>query len=66
MTTSYDLPAFKKPYNDLDRSHWSLYNPKLEFERQGVGSRNKAWRFTQINSTYSVSIRFLFNNTLTH
>lgn len=36
-------------------SGWSTYNPRVEFARQGVGSRTKAWRFTDINKDYSYS-----------
>ncbi|KAF8586562.1 phosphatases II [Ramaria rubella] len=32
---------------------WSLYSPREEFARMGVGSRTKAWRFTDINKDYS-------------
>ncbi|KAG6832072.1 hypothetical protein H0H92_005494 [Tricholoma furcatifolium] len=35
---------------------WSLYSPRDEFVRMGVGSRSKAWRFTDINKDYSGSI----------
>ena len=33
---------------------WSLYSPREEFGRMGVGTRSKAWRFTDINKDYSV------------
>ncbi|KAF7975840.1 hypothetical protein HWV62_8405 [Athelia sp. TMB] len=33
---------------------WSLYSPRDEFVRMGVGSRTKAWRFTDINKDYSL------------
>jgi hypothetical protein len=29
------------------------YNPRTEFSRQGLGTRTKAWRFTDINKDYS-------------
>ncbi|EGN95533.1 hypothetical protein SERLA73DRAFT_95032 [Serpula lacrymans var. lacrymans S7.3] len=32
---------------------WSLYSPREEFGRMGVGTRTKAWRFTDINKDYS-------------
>ncbi|KAG6861532.1 hypothetical protein C0995_015265 [Termitomyces sp. Mi166 len=32
---------------------WSIYSPRDEFMRMGVGSRSKAWRFTDINKDYS-------------
>ncbi|KLT41508.1 phosphatases II [Cutaneotrichosporon oleaginosum] len=34
---------------------WGVYNPRTEFARQGVGSRTRAWRFTDINRDYSFS-----------
>ncbi|KAJ7745007.1 protein-tyrosine phosphatase-like protein [Mycena maculata] len=34
---------------------WSIYSPRDEFMRMGVGSRTKAWRFTDINKDYSLS-----------
>ncbi|BEJ12617.1 hypothetical protein CspHIS471_0210770 [Cutaneotrichosporon sp. HIS471] len=34
---------------------WYVYNPRTEFARQGVGSRTRAWRFTDINRDYSFS-----------
>lgn len=34
-------------------SGWSTFNPRAEFARQGVGSRTKAWRFTDINKDYA-------------
>ena len=33
---------------------WSIYSPKEEFIRMGLGSRCKAWRFTDINKDYAV------------
>ncbi|TFK30191.1 protein phosphatase [Coprinopsis marcescibilis] len=32
---------------------WTLYSPRDEFGRMGVGTRTKAWRFTDINKDYS-------------
>ncbi|KAG6896825.1 hypothetical protein C0992_005866 [Termitomyces sp. T32_za158] len=32
---------------------WSIYSPRDEFMRMGIGSRSKAWRFTDINKDYS-------------
>ncbi|KAK4688239.1 myotubularin-related protein 6/7/8, partial [Tremellales sp. Uapishka_1] len=31
---------------------WSTFNPRQEFARQGLGTRTKAWRFTDINRNY--------------
>lgn len=44
------------PSPPLDASEgWAVYTPREEFARQGVGSRTKAWRFTDLNKDYSVS-----------
>ncbi|EJU05543.1 hypothetical protein DACRYDRAFT_74785 [Dacryopinax primogenitus] len=32
---------------------WGLYSSREEFARMGIGSRTKAWRFTDINKDYS-------------
>ncbi|KAG6333230.1 hypothetical protein ID866_5865 [Astraeus odoratus] len=34
---------------------WSIYFPRKEFGRMGVGSRTKAWRFTDVNKDYQFS-----------
>ncbi|KAJ7632852.1 protein-tyrosine phosphatase-like protein [Roridomyces roridus] len=34
---------------------WSVFSPRDEFGRMGVGSRTKAWRFTDINKDYAFS-----------
>ncbi|KAG5437127.1 hypothetical protein PCANB_001103, partial [Pneumocystis canis] len=31
---------------------WTLYEPIKEFERQGIGTRTKNWRITDINKNY--------------
>jgi len=33
---------------------WNLYYPREEFGRMGVGTRSKAWRFTDINKDHTV------------
>jgi len=33
---------------------WTLYSPRAEYGRMGVGSRSKAWRFTDLNKDYAV------------
>jgi myotubularin-related protein 6/7/8 len=44
------------PSPPLDASGgWTVYTPREEFTRQGVGIRTKAWRFTDLNKDYSVS-----------
>ncbi|KAF8511020.1 protein phosphatase [Hysterangium stoloniferum] len=35
------------------KTGWSLYSPREEFARMGVGSRTKAWRFTDINKDFT-------------
>ncbi|KAJ9476106.1 Phosphoinositide 3-phosphatase [Pseudozyma hubeiensis] len=42
-------PKFAPSQHNLAR----IYDPKAEFARQGIGSRSKAWRFTDINSQYA-------------
>ena len=37
---------------------WNVYSPRVEFGRMGVGTRTKAWRFTDINKDYKVSTLF--------
>ena len=37
---------------------WSIYSPREEFGRMGIGSRTKAWRFTDMNKDYSVGAHF--------
>ncbi|KAF5386999.1 hypothetical protein D9615_001576 [Tricholomella constricta] len=45
---------FYHPNPPLSASNgWSLYSPRDEFGRMGVGSRSKAWRFTDVNKDYS-------------
>ncbi|WVF66661.1 hypothetical protein IAT40_001402 [Kwoniella sp. CBS 6097] len=34
---------------------WTIYNPRQEFARQGLGSKTKSWRFTDINKDYTFS-----------
>ena len=41
------------PYSSSSNG-WSVYSPREEFARMGVGSRSKAWRFTDINKDYVV------------
>ncbi|KAL0946768.1 hypothetical protein HGRIS_012943 [Hohenbuehelia grisea] len=45
---------FYKPNPPLSATNgWTLYSPRDEFGRMGVGSRTKAWRFTDVNKDYS-------------
>jgi myotubularin-related protein 6/7/8 len=46
------------------RNGWSIYSPREEFGRMGIGSRTKAWRFTDINKDYSVGALLLWRNML--
>ncbi|XP_006457859.1 hypothetical protein AGABI2DRAFT_215827 [Agaricus bisporus var. bisporus H97] len=32
---------------------WSIYSPREEFGRMGLGTRIKAWRFTEVNKDYA-------------
>ncbi|WWC67185.1 uncharacterized protein I206_101092 [Kwoniella pini CBS 10737] len=41
--------------SNANSNGWSIYNPKNEFTRQGLGSKTKSWRFTDINKDYSFS-----------
>lgn len=46
---------FHSPNPPLDATGgWLMYSPREEFGRMGVGTRSKAWRFTDINSNYQV------------
>jgi myotubularin-related protein 6/7/8 len=46
---------FYTPKPPLDHNDgWSIYSPREEFGRMGVGTRSKAWRYTDINKDYSV------------
>ncbi|KAG5642888.1 hypothetical protein DXG03_001930 [Asterophora parasitica] len=45
---------FYHPNPPLHTSNgWSIYSPRDEFGRMGVGTRSKAWRFTDVNKDYS-------------
>ncbi|CAE6476408.1 unnamed protein product [Rhizoctonia solani] len=35
------------------RNGWSVFTQRQEFGRMGLGTRTKAWRFTEINKDYS-------------
>lgn len=35
---------------------WTLYSPRDEFGRMGVGLRTKAWRFTDVNKDFIVCV----------
>ncbi|KAF9227819.1 phosphatases II [Gyrodon lividus] len=37
---------------------WIIYSPREEFGRMGVGTRTKAWRFTDVNKDYQASHTF--------
>jgi myotubularin-related protein 6/7/8 len=45
-------------YSPSERSFqsngWEIYSSRTEFARMGIGSRTKAWRFTDINKNYKV------------
>lgn len=44
-----------RPPLQLSPKGWLVYDFKREFGRMGVGTRTKAWRFCDVNSTYTVS-----------
>ena len=51
---------FYVPNPTFEQSNgWNLYSPREEFARMGVGTRSKAWRFTDINKDYTVSGTFI-------
>jgi hypothetical protein len=45
---------FYQPPAETPRNGWTLFTPRDEFGRMGLGSRTKAWRFTDINKDYTV------------
>ncbi|GJJ12574.1 hypothetical protein Clacol_006817 [Clathrus columnatus] len=54
ITSVTQLYAFiYEPTSPSITSGWHLYSPKEEFTRMGVGTRTKAWRFTDINKDYT-------------
>ncbi|KAJ1309556.1 hypothetical protein OPQ81_006329 [Rhizoctonia solani] len=44
---------FYSPPDGTTRDGWSIFTPREEFGRMGLGTRTKAWRFTEINKDYS-------------
>jgi len=48
----------KPPFPTSDG--WTLYSPRDEFGRMGVGTRSKAWRFTDLNKDYNVRLFITF------
>ena len=40
---------------------WTFYSPREEYGRMGVGSRSKAWRFTDLNKDYAVCFSLHFH-----
>ncbi|KAG0342258.1 hypothetical protein BG000_005985 [Podila horticola] len=42
------------PFSTTDG--WQIYDPLIEYERMGVGSKNDQWRFSDINQSFSASI----------
>ncbi|KIK59568.1 hypothetical protein GYMLUDRAFT_201729 [Collybiopsis luxurians FD-317 M1] len=55
-TSVFQLYAFfYSPNPPLPTSNgWSIYSPRDEFGRMGIGTRTKAWRFTDVNKDYSL------------
>ncbi|KAG5519335.1 hypothetical protein PMAC_001960 [Pneumocystis sp. 'macacae'] len=56
MESICDLYAFFYRPEGLEAmfNGWTLYQPVKEFERQGVGTRTKKWRITDINKNYAL------------
>ncbi|CAE6340333.1 unnamed protein product [Rhizoctonia solani] len=44
---------FYTPPAGTPHDGWSMFTPREEFGRMGLGTRTKAWRFTEINKDYS-------------
>ncbi|EUC61660.1 protein phosphatase [Rhizoctonia solani AG-3 Rhs1AP] len=44
---------FYSPPLGTTHDGWSMFTPREEFGRMGLGTRTKAWRFTEINKDYS-------------
>ncbi|RPA86817.1 phosphatases II [Ascobolus immersus RN42] len=44
---------YKPPPQEAKYNGWELYDAKREYERMGVGTTTKAWRFSNINADYS-------------
>ncbi|KAL4266195.1 protein-tyrosine phosphatase family protein [Pleurotus pulmonarius] len=58
VTTSVNqlYAFFYRPEPPLTADNgWSIYSPRDEFMRMGMGTRSKAWRFTDLNKDYSFS-----------
>ena len=51
ITSTSSRPSIPGPFTN----GWGAFNPRTEFARQGLGSRTKSWRFTDINKDYSFS-----------
>ncbi|KAJ5157282.1 uncharacterized protein N7482_008382 [Penicillium canariense] len=47
---SYQPPPPEKEFNG-----WDLYDPRKEWERQGLSKETSAWRVSEINTDYSFS-----------
>ncbi|KLO10552.1 phosphatases II [Schizopora paradoxa] len=54
-TSIFQLYAFNYTPNPPfeDSNGWNTYSPLDEFARMGVGTRSKAWRFTDVNKDYT-------------
>lgn len=51
---AFSRPVDKAPSKGKERAGWAVYNVEEEFARMGMGSRSKAWRFTDINADFQV------------
>lgn len=48
--------AYQPPPPEREFNGWDLYNPRKEWERQGVDKEGNGWRISQINSDYGVGL----------
>ncbi|GAA6047432.1 hypothetical protein JCM3770_001302 [Rhodotorula araucariae] len=44
--------AFESAKGKARATGWEIYDAESEFERMGMGTRSKAWRFTSINADF--------------
>jgi hypothetical protein len=50
------LYAFSySPKEPLSKAGWTLYDPLIEYQRMGLGSRTNQWRFSKINEAFQVT-----------
>ncbi|KAJ5122087.1 hypothetical protein N7476_005559 [Penicillium atrosanguineum] len=47
--------AYQPPPPEKELNGWNLYDPRKEWERQGVHKENSGWRISEINTDYGFS-----------